>query len=202
MPSFIPVPNTIACHLRGTLNGEQVENTLYFHKAEAWSVVTMEAFSAALALWYRTAIVGQLSKEYMYRECMAADLTTADGLLTVDDTGAGLVGGNFSDASSNQAAFCVRFSTGRRGRSYRGRNYIPGIPEDAVSGGRISTALANLLTTSYDVLNGYDVLFGAQWVVVSRIADGVPRAYGISTQVVSASYSTLALASQRGRRPA
>jgi hypothetical protein len=201
MPSFIPVPNTVCAHLRGTLNGQQVENTLYFHSDGTWELSGMGALAAALGLWYRTTIVASISNEYQYRECRIEDLTASDGLVVTDSSGAGQVGGVTENASSNQAAFCVKFNTNRRGRSYRGRNYIPGIPEGQVAGGKISVGLAGYMIGFFGVLDGYSGLFGAEWSVVSRFADGAPRAYGISTPVVSASYTTLALASQRGRRP-
>lgn len=201
MPSFIPVPNTVIAELRGTLNGENVENTMYFHRADAWDVTSMGVLAAALNLWYREGIVAQISNEYTFREVFLADLTTASGLAVINATGAGTVGGRTADAGSNQNAFCVRFSTGRRGRSYRGRNYIPAIPEDVVNGGRIDAAYADYIIDLYAVLDGYGDLFGAEWSVVSRYADGLPRAYGISTPVIGASYSTLAVATIRGRRP-
>jgi len=202
MAPFIPVPNTVEAHLRGTLNGEPVENTLYFHKSGSWDITAMGILNAALALWYRTSIVGSMSEEYQYRESYMVDLTTADGLVHIDNTDAGMLGTVPSDASSNQAAFCVRFSTGRRGRSYRGRNYVPAVPESNVNEGRVLVAYADFIVDAYNILNSYDGLFGAQWVVVSRFALGLPREYGISTPVIGAGYSTLALASQRGRRPA
>jgi hypothetical protein len=202
MAAFIPVPNTVEAHLRGTLNGVPVENTLYFHGSAAWSVTTMEVLAAALGLWYRTSIVAGISQEYLYRECAIGDLTVADGLQVIDNTGAGTHGGGTSPAASNQAAFCVKFSTGRRGRSYRGRNYVPAIQDAVVSGGKIESATANNLVAAYTILHGYADLFGAIWCVVSRYAAKAPRPFGISTPIVSASYTTLALASQRGRRPA
>jgi hypothetical protein len=201
MPSFIPVPNTVIAELRGTLNGENVENTLYFHRSDAWDVTSMGVLAAALGLWYRTGIVDNLSNEYQYRECYVADLTTASGLAVLNATGAGDDGGVGSEAGSNQNAFCVRFTTGRRGRSYRGRNYIPGVPESRVAGGRVSSVFADLMVAAYTILDGYGDLFGAEWSVVSRYADGAPRAFGISTPVIAASYSTLAVATIRGRRP-
>jgi hypothetical protein len=201
MPLFIPVPNTAEVHIRGTLNGAQVENTLYFHRAAGWDAINIGLLASAVNTWFYVGIRSGLSNEYVFREVYAVDLTTAFGVTSTDATHAGTTGGESSEASSNQASFVVKFLTGFRGRSYRGRNYVAGIPESKVSASAVNTTFESFILSQYDGLK-YDFgLLGYQWCVVSRYAAGAPRTYGISTEIISVAATTRVLGSQRGRRP-
>jgi len=53
-----------------------------------------------------------------------------------------------------QNAICLSWHTGRAGRSYRGRTYLPGIGEDKVDGGGIIVAsfVTSLVGAAYDFL--------------------------------------------------
>src|SRR6185436_9153957 len=129
---------------------------------------------------------------------VATDLTTATG--PAIEVGAGVPGGISGEANPNNVAACIKFSTAQRGRSARGRNYIPGVPGSVVTLNTMDT------TWMQDVSNAYNLLVGAgtflagwEWVIVSRVTAGAPRASGLAIPVISAGFVSSSVRSMRSR---
>jgi hypothetical protein len=202
MALFIPVPDVAEAHIRGTLNGQPVENTLYFWKSGGWSITPLGLLATALREWFHGGILTDLSREYQFREVYVADLTSSEGATATDSTDAGTAGGIDSDTSSNQAAFVVKFNTALRGRSNRGRNYVCGVPENQVAGSKVNSTWANFVRNQYSSLAADFGILGFKWVAVSRYHNLEPRLEGTWNEIVVASYTTLAVRNQRRRQKA
>jgi len=129
----------------------------------------------------------------------ARDLTTASGIEASDTTGAGTLGGFDGTSSPGNVAMAVSFRTGHAGRSYRGRNYISGIPVADVEGNGISPYWAAAIVAAFEGFITEAVSSGFAWVVVSTIAEGVLRELGVASPVIAAAVTDLAIDSMRRR---
>lgn len=201
--AFIPVPLTAQCNIRGTYIGEQVENTLYVRSNTAWSAVTLQILADQLLAWYDTSVLPLLSASYTLREVYAVDLASVTGP-TATSTPIGVrVGGTSGDGMPGSVALCVSFRTGARGRSFRGRNYVPGVVEANVSNNVISATWSESVVLAYQQLLIPDEYLpvSQEWVVVSRYANNQPRAQGIATPVTQVLVVDNFVDSQRRRLP-
>lgn len=199
--AFIPVANVAQANIRQTLNGERIENTLYFRAPAAWSAGSLAALASGVAAWWTTGPRAVLSDDLVLREVYVVDLTTANsGTYThtvVNDPGGPISG----EALPNNCALCVSFRTANRGRSFRGRNYVAGINEGDVTGNVVAQATANGILAGYQGLMTYFSEAGLDWVVVSRYANGQPRAAGVATPVNAVTLVDRYIDSQRRRLP-
>lgn len=202
--AFIAIPDTVQAELRFLLVGEPVEVTLYFRNLVEVSTGTMEALAADLNTWAVDALMDSLGAECVYQGCKLTDLTTSTSPVVEDTLGSPVAGGNVGSPLSNQDTFCIQFKTGLRGRSFRGRNYIPGLSVTMTTDpNHVADSWANLIVTAYELLMDAETLpVGWEWVVASRYADGAPRSPGIATPVTSVGYADLRLDKQERRLPA
>lgn len=199
--AFIPVPNTAQANIRQTLAGEQIENTLYFRAPAAWSAGSLAALGAGLVTWWTTGPRAVLSDDLVLREVYCVDLSSANGPThtetVVNDPGGPIAG----EALPNNCALCVSFRTANRGRSFRGRNYVAGINEGDVTANLVTQVTADGILQGYQDLITYFSESGIDWVVVSRYANGQPRATGIATPVTAVTLVDRYIDSQRRRLP-
>lgn len=206
--AYVPVLNTIEAELRYAQGGENTENTLYFSKGGPWSPTELVDAGATLVDWWVANMKPLINTSCGLREVQITDLTSASSGAVTYTTGLpqfGAVGGGMAP---NNVAPCISFHTASRGRSFRGRNYIAGISGGDVVGNNIDGDWADAVTAAYALLlvAAGDML--AEWVVVSRFSGmagtprrPVPRAAGVITPILNASFTDTVVDSQRGRLP-
>lgn len=198
--AFQRVPNTIQVSVRATLFGQQVENTLYVKPISAPpNAASVKQAAEAAGTWFRTKLLDNLGSDVVYRETFARSLDTAAGAEYTDTTGAGTTGGAGVGCLSGNISFAVKFLTGLAGRSFRGRNFLFGLPTTAVSGNTLFAPFAASYVGAFtDFL---DDMLAAEftWVVVSRVADGIERVEAVATAVITAALTNLIVDSQRRR---
>jgi len=112
---------------------------------------------------------------------------TGTGLLPFLDWTSGLpITGTGSTASTTpQVCLCLKKSTGFSGRAYRGRVYVPALPEGAVDNtGLISgTAYDNIKGIWSDIVSTISSTTDWRLAVASRFLDGAARTLGVYTPV-------------------
>lgn len=200
---FVPVPNTVQVEVVYELDSQVVENVLYFEMTSAPTLTEVNALLDEI----RAAIVDQLlpllHNSIQLVRLVGTLLTEIDSFGSILTVVPAVPGGNSTSTSlPNNATFAVQFATALRGRSFRGRNYVPGIPATA-------RGTPNLLTSAFrdDILDAYQTICQAPasdgWthVVVSRSSGGVDRAEGVTTPVTAYTAADLTLDSQRRRLP-
>lgn len=197
--AFQPAPNIAQCELRGTMFGQNIENTLYFKNPDGVDATTLAELATIINAWMTPDYLAFMPSSFTFRELYLKDLTTESGEELTDVTHQsepGLLG----LASPGNVSFVVKFLTGLTGRSFRGRNYLP-VPSNVTAGNQVSAFTAgNYVQVYLNLLAAVGAATGNwQWVILSRIADGVLRPTAIGTPVTSASYSDLDLDSQRRR---
>ena len=205
---FVPVPNTAAIVLRQIWNSQQVVNTLYFHQTGAWNAITLSNLASTVMTWWDTHIQPLVSNTIALVEVSATDLTTATSTAVDFPVSPPLIGAASVNSVPNNCSIALTFKTGSRGRSFRGRNYVAGIPGTQVANNIVDGGLIEDLITAYELHiseTGPDT--GSEWVVVSRFsgvdADGkpIPRTTGLFTPIISVGVFDQIVDSQRRRLP-
>jgi len=151
----------------------------------------------AIGTWLNTVAAPLFSSDLIFVRTRAVDATSASGWMAVTD--AGFTGSISSRAVANQAAAVVTLNTDQRGRSYRGRNYWPGVPETEKDNPLQWTAVfVEALQDAYEELFSAIGTAGFTMEVFSRIQNHVELATGVSTPV-SSFVAKLPIYTQRGR---
>lgn len=200
--AFVPVPDTAECNVIGMLFGQIVENTLYFATEGGWLPSSIIQLAASVGEWAVGSLCAKLSHDYTYLRTEAKDISAPGMTTATNTTGTGTAGGNISDSAPGNVSMCCSFRTNLTGRSYRGRNYVPGIPTGGITGNQIDPVYFDTVVASYNAMVAdyiADDLPDAVWVVVSRYHLGAPRVAGVATPVEVAIATNYDLDSQRKR---
>lgn len=199
---FVPVPNTVMVEAIFEMDGQIVENTYYFENVDS---STDAGGIMALLQVIRTTI----QEDLMPLLSSVIGLVRLVGTLldAVDSIGITLslpspfLGGVVGEHLPNNVSYTVSFVTALRGRSFRGRNYIAGIPADGADGNQIDPTFRTGLLSFYDTLRNAVATEGWTMVVVSRTSNGAPRVTGVTTPINAITTYDTYLDSQRRRLP-
>lgn len=144
--------------------------------------MNLGTIAGAVGTWFASELAPLLSDDWSAQRVIGVDLTTATGPRV--DVGSATPGGISGEANPNNVAAVVSFRTNSRGRSGRGRNYVPAIPGSLVTLNTIDPALIASLIGAYSLLMGPGTFeAGWEWVVLSRETGGVPRANGLALPI-------------------
>jgi len=201
--AFTAVTTTVEAELLYELDEQLTENGLYFEFDDVISETDMEDLAGALVEWVTENLMPYLGANLVFRGVKITNLTTETSSVGEDLLTTPVPGSDTASGLSNNAAFCIQFKTAKRGRSYRGRNYIGGLSTAMrASLNTVTTAFVGHMVSAYNLLLVPDTIpAGWEWVVVSRQLDGVILAEGITTPVQSVGYADRTIDSQRRRLP-
>ena len=184
MAVYQPVVGTVQCQVMGRVDGQLTVNDLYFQAAGAITFVSIQGLATALADWVVASLAPLLSDDWASERVIATDLTTATGFRV--EQAAVQIGGVSGEANPNNVAAVVSLRSSNRGRSGRGRNYVPGIAGSVVTLNTLDPAfIVNLLDAYLMLMGAGSFLAGWELVVVSRFAAGVRRAAGLAQPVTN-----------------
>lgn len=201
MAPFIPVPLVAQCEVRFTLNGQRCENVLYFSYADSDFATCVTDVGANFVDTVLLPLLPNLSTQITFNELYFTDLDSVDGPVATYTTDLPLSGSNANDVTSNAASLVLCFRTNKRGRSFRGRNYLAGIARSSSANSQWNPTLVGDIVGLYNTFKDNAAEDGEPWVVVSRYADGEPRLVGIHTNIVRVDAVTPAHRTQRRRQP-
>lgn len=199
--AFIPVPNVARADVIGSLFGQVVENTLYFLSPEPLIGSVVAQLAGSVAEWAVTRIVEELGDDYTYLRTETQDLSEAGLPIYTDATAVGTPGGDPSGCVPGNVTFAVSFRSGLGGRSFRGRNYVPGVPNQYIVGNQVNSGFVDEIVARYNLLPAdvHDDLPELDWCVVSRYHLGAPRAEGVATPITTCVSVDYNIDSQRRR---
>lgn len=198
---FVPVPNVFRGDWRFRCDGQEMQFSQYW----ADSLGTPGAVSLIDTImsehWDRLRLV--FSPDVALVERVITDLSTQSSPsfsfpVTPPQGGANVGAG---EALPNNVSLCVSARTSLRGRSFRGRNYLPPLPEQLVDGNTVLTTAVTAILDSYNLMRADSASQALDMVVVSRVSNGVPRAQGLTTDITTFIVSDPTVDSQRRRLP-
>jgi hypothetical protein len=206
---FVPVPDTVEAEIRMTLDGQKIENTLYFYAAAGPDIANVSQLASDLEGWWTLNCAPLLPLDVALREIVITDLSSNTGLQYTSALADPVFGTLGQPALPNNVSLAVSFRSAIRGRSYRGRNYVAALTEGQVVNSHVTEDVAAAWATAYNAIITDVLAFPSPyvWVVVSRFsgvdADGkpVPRSVGNAEPIVSALVTDTTVDSMRRRLP-
>jgi hypothetical protein len=190
-------------------DGQRIENTLYFYNAGGPAVADMNVLGADLEGWWTTNCAPLLPIDVTLREIVLTDLTTQTGLQVTWGISSPVAGTLGQPALPNNVSLAVSFRTDLRGRSFRGRNYIPALTEGQVVNSAVNQSVADDWADAYRAI--LTVVTNAPspyvWAIATRFSgvdsDGkpIPRVAGGVQPVTAVVVTDLTVDSMRRRLP-
>jgi hypothetical protein len=201
LAQFIPTPGTVKLEIRQELDGQKIENTLWFHTGGTVDSGSMAALATAVRNWWNGQVRTLLTVSLITREVYVTsqESNSAPTYSTVANLPS--TGAVNAIPTPNQCALVISFRTAARGRGARGRNYVAGLPQSTLNSNDYDTSTVNALQTAYNSLIGVAADAGWEWVVVSHYDNKVPRIAGLGRPVISALCVDPTVDSQRRRAP-
>lgn len=199
---FVPAADVAQVELVQLLDGQVIENTLYFQSSADLDIALMGDLANALLGWWEDAIAPGVSESLSLTGITVTDLSTQTSPGIFVPAVPAITGDGTSPALPNNVALCVSFRTAFRGRSARGRNYVAGLQENQTTLSHIDAGVADFFTDAYSQLIGPGAFVGGlQWGVLSRFVNGNERATGLFRPITSVTVVDNTLDSQRRRLP-
>lgn len=197
--AFIPVPDVALVQLEGRVDGQVTINDLYFEVSGGGiTPVNLGTLAVAVGIWWAENVIPALSEDWQGIRVIATDQGSTTGPRVEQQVG--VPGGVGGEAAPNNVAACVSFRTAQRGRSARGRNYIPAVPNSLIVLNTLDITFTTQMTDAYnDLVGPGGLIAGWQWVIASRYTLGAPRVTGVAIPVVSATFTTPYVRSMRSR---
>lgn len=198
--AFIDVSDTVQAEFIYSYFGQVMENVLYFKNDTDLDVSSMTALGGVLRDWWDDWYSQQLNGLLQLNTIKLTDLTAVASPVVEFTDGLPLNGKVTSgETLPTQIACCCTLITLSRGRSFRGRIYVPGIPDAAITNSTFTdTFIADMEGNLGQLMVALDDT-NFVWGVVSRYTGGAPRASGVFTQISGFRVNATA-ATQRRRR--
>lgn len=181
---FIPFADCAEVVLKGTCGGANTNVTFGVRKTSSISDGDLPTIVDVFDTWWQGSLRGSLGDDYTLLTIKATNLDSQfagvfEAAPTANPTGA--VSGTIAP---NNAAAVVSLKTAKRGRAFRGRNYLPAIPSSVLFDAQhITSAAAVALASAYEDLATFLNAAGFLHVVLSRQENGVVRTVGESTPI-------------------
>lgn len=184
MATRIPSPGVLELLMRFTQDNQLVENVYHVSHDGPWGTDEMNEIAGTFVGWWQTYMQGVVPTNVTLREVICQDLRTG-GAGIIYSSGLPLAGTNPSPALPNSVSLAVKWGTGLRGRSYRGRTYQIGMVEGAVNGNTVVPGSLEVFRSAYDALRTAldNATLGVEFCVLSQTTDGAPRVAGVCTPI-------------------
>lgn len=197
--AFIPAPECVKI----ALNFLVIVDTfsLVFHARTPAAVLPSDcaALAGIYKGWAIAHLMSLLSFQTSLEEVVATDLTSLTGSVFHDTVGLPFVGGNANPTMPVSNALCVTLNTALRGRSYRGRSYVAGMPSTAQSGpSHFTDPYTSSMQAAYEALPTAVTAGGYIAAILSERNAGAPRVSGVTTPIVGVR-ANVKIATQRRR---
>ena len=179
--AFQPVVNAAEINVIYTLNAEIVQNVFYGLFGGAYTQANLQSLADDVGTTVGNQWLPLQPPEAIFLRTEVRGLTIENDFFASSLLGAG-TGADIVEAYPNNVTFSVKKLSGFTGRSARGRCYWIGIPQDKTSApdeNHLTDAYRDAVVAAVDQVRlKIDTVFNWDAVLVSRIANGVPRATG------------------------
>jgi len=196
--AFQPAPDIASTTLQGVVDNQLTILDLNWFASGGVTATNLGTLANGVSTWFTNSLAPLLSEQWSAVNVHAVDNTAVTG--PVADSSSLQVGGVTGEAAPNNVAAVVSLRTDQRGRSGRGRNFVPGLPNSLITLNTLDSAFVTNLLAAYQMLVGAgSFLAGWQLVVLSRRSGGLARTNGIGIPVTSVKMVTNKVKSMRSR---
>lgn len=196
---FVGAPDTVRATLEFVWAGQIVAITISVKKPTGWDSTDYDDLNDALRSWWTSSLKGRMSDRAVLQKINILDLSspTAPSIeypVTPPEPGSVVIA-----SVPNNTSLVTSFKTDLRGRSYRGRAYMVGIPiSDTLNSVTATTTYATNMTLVWLALTAALTALSMQHVVVSRYTNNAPRLVADVTPITEY-FTEVNLDSQRRR---
>jgi hypothetical protein len=186
--------------LEFTLNGEVVVNV--YHVTSDVPIVSIDLINVATILrdWWANNMLEAISSDMGLDRVTVTDVSQENGEQYILDVTPSIPGISPLPSNANQVALVMSWRTAQTGRSYRGRSYIAGLPDAAITDNNVTGILAAYVTDAGVQLIDDMFLAGYHLVVASYYSNGTPRVIAAATEIDTVLVNTR-IDTQRRRLP-
>lgn len=198
---YVPVPGVLQANVRFLLEGQQIESCLNFRYEGMPFETAAEEVWALLDLSWWQGMRPNLSGDLVNVETYIVDQSDQSGPVATFPAFETPAGGATGAPVPNNACLCITHRTANRGRSYRGRTFVPALAKSIVNGSFVQADTVAALVANFNSMRTTAAAADLPFVIVSRRHNGVPRVTGIDTVVTLCVARDNVLDSQRRRTP-
>lgn len=183
--AFIPAPDTVRVSLEFVWAGQIVAITISVKRPGGWTSSTVNDLYDVVYDWWTNSVKPGLTNTLSLQNINILDLSSSSAPSYNFPVSPAEPGGSVSPSLPLNATIASSFQTLQRGRSFRGRVYMPGLTQAWLNNaGTITSAWqATILSWWINLLTAF-AANAWQHVVVSRVADGVPRTTAVVTPII------------------
>lgn len=201
--AFVAAPNIIEIEWRCLRYGQKIENRIMVDILGTPPEDAAPELAELAWNWWENTHSDHLHTSVQLASVVATDLSVQDGFQSVyapDSTTTGALGG---DGMPNECSFCLQLTTGKRGRSSRGRFYTLSVTRDQMAtDNELLAESAGEFVSDLLALRTAIVALPYQWVVVSYVSNGAPRPGGpVYSAISGVKYTDLLIDSMKRRKP-
>lgn len=200
--AFIPVPNVAEVTMVYTgPNSNRMVNVWHFwRESGSWNADDLGDLGEAMLTWESANARTGRSNSITCIGVECRDLTVVDSFVVTVVPNPLIVGAISAPVMPSNVTLATSLRTPFAGRSFRGRSYWIGLAETEVTGDFVAQARVTQIRTAIDLLRtAVGPSNGAVLAVVSKFANGAPRAVGVATAVTSVLHIDNRVDTQRRR---
>jgi len=199
---FQPVPQTYGVEIRGTNNGVDVENTLYYRYAGDPSETDATVLADTVAVQVLTDWVAQLPTSWVGREVYVRDLATEITVQATSALIAGVLGTAVGEPLASLLTIAIARRSGLTGRSARGRLFWMGLSEAMTTGNIVTSgALAAIVSLIENMDATVETGLGLIPVIVSRYTGSTLRPSALTLPIAQWLATDDVTDTRRSRKP-
>lgn len=198
---FVPIPSTVKVELLFSWDGQRCENVFHVRTPNTINELELDEIQGLFYLWYSTYLYGKQSNAVSSLGMVLSDASDQFGVKKEYAPGIVYQGGHSATPSlPNNVTVSMKWNTGLRGRSYRGRTYHIGLCESMVTGNNLAGAEPAAFIGVYAQLISTLDGAGKELVVASKFQGNAPRVTGVATTILTCTTDGV-IDSQRRRLP-
>jgi hypothetical protein len=197
--AFVPVPQTVKVAVKQAYFGQEVFNVLHFQTVASYTLTDLDELGGTAVAAYDTYLKPYMGEHWQIIGATATDISKQDGESFTQPDAPTDYGSLTNGPLPNNAAACVTLHTDKRGRSYRGRIYVPVTDASLITElGLLDSTWATHVLTLVAHLMTLPTTLPFLLSVVSYYLNKEKRTAGVATLVEAASMDNL-FDSQRRR---
>jgi len=194
----LPVPQAALTQCMGVVDNQLTIIDLSWVNSGSVTPTNLNQLVNDVGTWFTDVFTPQLSSDWASTRVVGTDLSDLTGPRI--DVANPATGGVSGEAAPNNVAACISFRTAQRGRSSRGRNFIPGIPNSLITLNTLADAFVSNMSIVYENLIGAGLFSaGWQWCVVSRFFQNAQRNPPLTIPITNVIFVTNKVRSMRTR---
>lgn len=184
--AYIPGVNTVKIAWNYVLGLDPVAITMHALTPGAVTIPQQSAIANLAQVWCTADLMTHVSSQMVFNSVVVTDLTTVNSPVITQNVSPPVAGTVAVNSLPASVALVVTLQTQLRGRNYRGRAYVPGIPTtDQFDQSNFVGTYVSQIQNQFSALLTQMTAGGYTMCVFSRFLNKLPRVVGVSTPIAT-----------------